>query len=162
MNKADKISFAFIAMPMDKDDHQLVDVLETIKSAAQKCGVVAERVDDTKSNERITDRILKSIDRAEYVIADLTKERPNVFFEAGYAEGRGKTPIYIAKQGTPTHFDTKDYPIIFFHNMKELREGLQKRLYALSAIQPSHNSETSERASRPLKNSEPPAMNPRN
>ena len=151
MNKADeketKPNFAFIAMPMDKDDKQLVDVLETIKNAAQKCGVMAERVDDTESNERITDRILKSIDCAEYVIADLTKEKPNVFFEAGYAEGCGKTPIYIAKQGTPIHFDTKDYPIIFFHNMKELREGLQKRLDALSAIKPSHNSETSEGAS---------------
>ena len=63
MNKADeketKPNFAFIAMPMDKDDHHLVDVLETIKYAAQLCGIRAERVDDTKSNERITDRILK-------------------------------------------------------------------------------------------------------
>lgn len=151
MKKADekeiKASFAFIAMPIDKDDHQLVDVLETIKDAARRCGIAAERVDDTESNERITDRILKSIDSADYVIVDLTNERPNVFFEAGYAQGRGKTPIYIARQGTPLHFDIKDYPIIMFRNLKELREGLQKRLDALSASRPSHNSATSEGAS---------------
>ena len=125
-------NYAFVAMPMDKDDHQLVDVLETIKDAAQKCGMVAERVDDTEFNERITDRILKSIDRAEYVIVDLTKERPNVFFEAGYAQGCGKIPIFVAREGTHLHFDIKDYPIIIFRNMKELKEGLVKRLIALS------------------------------
>ncbi len=156
MSKADKVgtkpSFAFIAMPMDKDDHRLVDVLETIKHAAQRFGIVAERVDDTESNERITDRMLRSINSADFVIADLSNERPNVFFEAGYAEGRGKTPIYIARRGTPLHFDTKDYPIIFFHNMKELREGLQRRFDALSAITPDHNTKTFESNNGTTKN----------
>lgn len=81
---------------------------------------MAERVDEVKSNDRITDRIIKSISKAEYVIVDLTKERPNVFFEAGFAHGLGKVPIYIARHGTPIHFDIKDYPIIVFRNMKEL------------------------------------------
>ncbi len=106
-----RANYAFIAMPMDKDDHQLVDVLETIKDAAQKCGIAAERVDDTEFNERITDRILQSIDRAEYVIVDLTKERPNVFFEAGYAQGRGKTPIYVAREGTVLHQGLPSYHV---------------------------------------------------
>src|SRR5438270_2587073 len=48
--------YAFVAMPIDKDDHQLVDVLEAIKDAAAKCSVIAERVDEVESNERITDR----------------------------------------------------------------------------------------------------------
>ncbi len=74
----------------------------------------AERIDEEQSNERITDRILESIRAAEHVIVDLTGERPNVFFEAGYAHGLGKLPIYIAKVGTTIHFDLKDYPIIFF------------------------------------------------
>jgi hypothetical protein len=72
--------YAFVAMPIDKNDHQLVDVLEAIKDAAAKCGVTAERVDEVESSERITDRILESITKAEFVIVDLTKERPNVFF----------------------------------------------------------------------------------
>ena len=63
---------------------------------------------------------------------DLTNERPNVFFEAGFAHGLGKTPIYVARHGTPIHFDIKDYPIITFRNMKELKEGISKRLIALT------------------------------
>jgi hypothetical protein len=125
-----KRGYAFVAMPIDKDDHNLVDVLETIKAGARECGVIAERIDDDERNERITDRMLEAIRKAEFVIVDLTNERPNVFYEAGYAHGLNKIPIYIARHGTKIHFDLHDYPIIFFHNMKELREGLAKRLRA--------------------------------
>ena len=131
-NKSVEIGYAFIAMAIDKDDHQLVDVLEAIKESAAECGIKAERVDEVETNERITDRILESIIKAEFVIVDLTKERPNVFWEAGFAHGQGKTPIYLARQGTTFHFDLKDYPIIEFRNMKELKEKLTKRLVALS------------------------------
>ena len=73
--------YAFVAMAMNRDDDQLVDVLEAIKEAAKDCSIAAERVDDVESNDRITDRILESIRRAEFVIVDLTHERPNVFYE---------------------------------------------------------------------------------
>jgi hypothetical protein len=62
--------YAFIAMPMDEDDLNLVDVLDAMKEAAARCGIHAERVDEPQSNERITDRILESIRKAEYVIAE--------------------------------------------------------------------------------------------
>ncbi len=124
--------FAFVAMPMDKDDHLLVDVLEAIKAGAKECGLTAERIDEEESNERITDRMLESIRNAEFVIADLTNGRPNVFYEAGYAHGIGKIPIYVARQGTQLHFDVKDYPVIMFRNMKELREGIARRLRAVA------------------------------
>jgi hypothetical protein len=131
-SKRVQLRYAFIAMPIDKDDHLLVDVLEAIKESASKCEIKAERVDEVETNDRITDRILESIVKAEFVIVDLTKERPNVFFEAGFAHGLGKTPIYLARHGTPIHFDLKDYPIIEFRNMKELKEKLTKRFLALS------------------------------
>jgi hypothetical protein len=124
--------YAFIAMPMDEDDPQLVDVLEAIQESASSCKIEAERVDEVETNDRITDRILESIAKAEFVIVDLTKERPNVFFEAGFAHGLGKIPIYLARQGTPIHFDLKDYPIIKFRNMRELKEKLAKRFLGLS------------------------------
>jgi hypothetical protein len=123
---------AFIAMPITPDDDQLVDVLEAIKTAAADCGITAERVDEVESSQRITDRILESINKAEFVIVDLTNERPNVFFEAGFAHGLGKLPIYVARAGTTIHFDIKDYPIITFRNMKQLKEGITKRLIALT------------------------------
>ena len=102
------------------------------RNSASSCKIKAERVDEVETNDRITERILASIRKAEFVIVDLTKERPNVFFEAGYAHGLGNIPIYLARHGTSIHFDLKDYPIIEFRSMKELKDKLTKRFVALS------------------------------
>ena len=125
-------NYAFIAMAIDENNPELEDILDAIKEGALRCGIQAERIDEDQSNERITDRILESIARAEFVIVDLTNSRPNVFYEAGYAHGIGKIPIYLAKEGTKLEFDLKDYPVIFFKNMKQLKDKLEARLRALS------------------------------
>jgi hypothetical protein len=130
--------YAFVVMPMDKNNHQLIDVLEAIKTGVKECSITAERIDDDERSERVTDRILEAIRKAEFVIVDLTNERPNVFFEAGYAHGLGKIPIYVAREGTHLHFDIKDYAVIIFRNMKELREGIARRLVALITKRTEH------------------------
>lgn len=124
--------YAFIVMPMTGGRHDFDDVHDAIKEAAARCGIQAERVDEPHSTDRITDRILESIRRAEYVIADLTDAKPNVYFEAGYAHALRKTPIYIAKAGTPLEFDLKDYPVIFFQGLRQLKDDLEKRLRGIA------------------------------
>ncbi len=126
-------NFAFVAMAMDPDTPELDDVLDAIRDGAARCGVVAERVDDDETNQPITARMLKAIEEAEYVIVDLTAERPNVYYEAGYAHGLGKIPIYAIRAGTPIHFDIKDYPIIAYKNMRSLKDALATRLRRLGA-----------------------------
>ncbi|MCX6897957.1 MAG: hypothetical protein NT105_04580 [Verrucomicrobia bacterium] len=126
-------NYAFIAMPMDENDHDLIDVLDAIKEGARRCGIQAERVDEPDSNERITDRIIESIQKAEFVIVDLTDQRPNVYWEAGFAHASGKTPVYIARHETKIEFDIKDYPVIFFKSLKQLKDDLEKRLRGISS-----------------------------
>jgi hypothetical protein len=123
--------YAFVAMPILSGDPENDDVLDAVKEAARRCGITAERVDEPASSERITDRILQSIRRAEFVIVDLTHSRQNVYYEAGYAHGFGKLPIYIAREGTKLEFDLKDYPVIFFRGMKQLKDDLERRLRGL-------------------------------
>ena len=94
-------NYAFVAMPMEANDKGLLDVLDTIKTAAKECGITAERIDDDNKNERITNRMLENIRTAEFMIVDLTHERPSVYYEAGYAERSGKAPIFVARKGTP-------------------------------------------------------------
>jgi hypothetical protein len=75
--------------------------------------------------------MLAAIESAEFVVADLTHPKPNVFYEAGFAQGLGKTPIYLARKGSVIPFDVKDYPIILYPNMRELRTQLAERLNAV-------------------------------
>lgn len=125
-------NYAFIIMPMTSGRHEFDDVHDAIKEAATRCGIQAERVDEPQSTDRITDRILESLRQAEYVIADLTEAKPNVYFEAGYAHALGKTPIYIARAGTTLEFDLKDYPVIFFTSLRELKDALEKKLRGIN------------------------------
>jgi hypothetical protein len=127
---------AFIAMAMDPQDPQLEDVLDAIKEGSERCGVAAERIDEAVSNEPITGRMLKLIEEAEFVVVDLTNARPNVYYEAGYAQGLGKTPVYIARKGTEIPFDVRDYPVILYPNMRELKILLVERLSAVRAGRP--------------------------
>lgn len=128
--KEDK-GFVFIAMPMSAEDPILEDVHHTIKAVALSVGLIAERVDEQITTERITDRVLESLHRAGFVIADLTYNKPNIYYEAGYAHALGKVPIYIAREGTTIEFDLKDYPVIFFCNMSKLKAELVRRLSGL-------------------------------
>jgi hypothetical protein len=127
------IGYAFIAMAMDPNDPSLEDVLDAIKDGASKCDITAERIDEASSNEPITVRMLTAIETAEFVVVDLTNARPNVYYEAGYAQGLGKTPIYLARKGTDIPFDVKDYPVIFYPNMRDLKTSLAERLAAVRA-----------------------------
>jgi hypothetical protein len=68
---------------------------------------------------------------SKYLICDISKERPNVYYELGYAHGIGKEVILIAKHGTTMHFDIKDYNTIFYRNITELEDGLTKRISAI-------------------------------
>jgi hypothetical protein len=123
--------YAFVAMAMSPNDPTLEDILDAIKEGASRCGIKAERIDESLSNEPITQRMLLSIQAAEYVIAELTTASTNVFYEAGYAHGLGKIPIYVARVGANIPFDVKDYPVIYYPNMRELKSLLAERLQAV-------------------------------
>jgi len=125
--------YAFVAMSMNPEDKSLDDTLDAIKEIANDLGIHAERVDEQQENTPITDRILESIRRAEFVIVDLTDARPNVYYEAGYAQGLGKLPVYVAKSGSAVQFDLKNYPVIFWANYRELKAKLAERLKAVAA-----------------------------
>ena len=83
---------------------------DAVAAAARAVGLRAERVKDVKGDYRIAEKILAMIRRARLIVADLTDERPNVYFEEklGYARGLGKTIVTVLRSGTTPHFDVYD------------------------------------------------------
>jgi hypothetical protein len=110
------------------DRPELVDAYETFKAVAETLGYECERVTHETAGERILPDILERIRRAAFTIVDLTELRPNVFYELGYADGRGKKVIVTAKDGTELPFDVKDIPTIFWSGQTQLRKDLEKRI----------------------------------
>lgn len=127
---------AFVLMNMDPADPALIDVLSTIKRVCAAFGVKAFRIDDVEHQERITDRVLEMIRAAELLIADLSGERPNVYYEIGFAHAIGKRPILYRKAGTRLHFDLSVHNVPEYANVTDLAGRLSKRLEAVLGRSP--------------------------
>lgn len=123
----------FILMPMSEDT-ELDKTYKIIKDECKKVDINAIRVDEVHSSAKVDEEVLEHIDDSEYIIVDLTKERPNVYYELGYAHGLGKrfeNIILIAKNGTPLHFDIRNMSTMFYKDHNHLRKKLKNRLKAI-------------------------------
>lgn len=125
--------FIFIVMPMMEDTDQstkdkIWSTYITIKNAALSAGYRAERSDRIIGNSSIDGKIYESIEKAEVIIADLSYERPNCYFELGYARALGKDLIIISSKGTKIHFDLEHYDRIEFTSGQELNKELEVKL----------------------------------
>ena len=117
-----KLVFVIISFTPDMEP-----VFEGIQAAGEELGLRVERVKDMPGDYRITEKVLEMIEDALLVVADLTHERPNVYFEIGYARGIGKTIITAAREGTTLHFDVKDWTCTFYNDSRTLERYLRKR-----------------------------------
>ena len=100
------------------------DVRRSIENACGKHGFIARRVDDENDLRRIVPEIIHGIRCCAFVIADVTEERPNVYWEVGLATGMDKDVLVVAKKGTQLPFDINDIPVIFWESFSDFEEEL--------------------------------------
>jgi hypothetical protein len=123
----------FIIMPIS-DDPDLESVYHIIKNECQQFDIKATRIDEIQSSDMITKEIIHELKESDYLIVDLSNERPNVYYELGYAHGYGKNLkkiVLMAKKGTKLHFDIRNMRTIIYRNPKHLRMELRKRLKSI-------------------------------
>jgi hypothetical protein len=118
-------NLVFVVMSFSPD---MEPIFEGIAAAAASVSLEAKRVKDVSGDYRITDKIMEMILTSRFVVVDLSHERPNVYFELGYARASGKTVITIARQGTEIHFDVKDWTYIPYVDSRTLERDLRERL----------------------------------
>jgi hypothetical protein len=83
-------------------------------------------VDQSVFAGSIVDRIMDGIQNAQFVVADLTLEKPNVYLEVGYAWGMNKPVILVAREGQRLHFDLSHHKCLFYKTIGKLAESLEQ------------------------------------
>lgn len=125
---------AFIIMRMDKAYIQGPEICRTIKEVCKSFGIKAVRADDVEHSDKITDLILERIKSSEYLIADLSGERPNVYYEVGYAHAINRYPILYRATGTILHFDLSIHNVPEYETIDDLKRQLTNRFSAIKQI----------------------------
>mgnify|MGYP003586932137 CR=1 FL=1 len=119
--------FAFVLMPFDKafDDIYKLGIKET----ASALEILAERVDEQIFSEGILERIYRQIELADVVVADMTGQNPNVFYEVGYAHAKGKLCILLTQRAEDIPFDLKHHRhIVYGSSIGQLRTQLAEEM----------------------------------
>ncbi|MBC2771210.1 nucleoside 2-deoxyribosyltransferase [Pusillimonas minor] len=123
----DKRPFVFVLMPFH---HDFQDIYKLgIKQTAEELGLRAERVDEQLYEEPMLERIYQQIKAADIIIADMTKQNPNVFYEVGYAHAKGKRCILLTQNASDIPFDLKQHRhIVYAGSITNLKEALVTNL----------------------------------
>jgi nucleoside 2-deoxyribosyltransferase len=124
----------FVAMAFRED---LIEACnKAIKPACEICGFNARLISDTHHNNGITDEIMVEIKRSKFVIVDFTYNNNGAYYEAGYAQGLGRTIIRCCKKewfdnpgdDKGLHFDVRHYNTILWENHDDLYEKLKNNI----------------------------------
>lgn len=90
---------------------------------------MAERVDEQIFQEGILDRIYRQIESADIIIADMSGQNPNVFYEVGYAHAKEKLCVLMTKDANDIPFDLKHHRhIVYGESIQGLRNSIADEL----------------------------------
>lgn len=124
--------FCFVAMAFTNEMDEIYK--GAIEPAIINCGFEPYIVNkiNVESDKTINDAILAGIKKARFTIADFTGHRGGVYFEAGYALGRGQNVIYTCKEDemSKAHFDVRNYQHIVWTDTVDLKKKLIDKIEA--------------------------------
>jgi hypothetical protein len=123
-------SLVFVIMPFADDFN---NIYQTIKTAAQKISLKCVRVDEEIYSGSVMGRIAENITKAGIIIADLSNQNPNVYYELGLAHSQNKRVVMITQNIHEVKFDLKHLRILKYdkNNLIKLEEDLKKELQAI-------------------------------
>ena len=87
---------------------------EVIVPVCSELGLNAQRADEFRYPGVILQDIIGGLIQSTVVIAEISPENPNVFYELGYAHAIGKPTILLARKGTDLPFDVSGFRVIFY------------------------------------------------
>lgn len=123
----------YVIMPVGSDKLFMEKRL-IIQSEARKAGFTPyfplDQQPDIPLDLNLT---IKDLRDSQFVLADLSLERPSCYFELGLAQALGKPTLLVAEQGTPIHQAYGRNQIRFYADLEEYRRVISETLARTAA-----------------------------
>lgn len=135
---ADETLRCFVLMPFSERFDPLLEIIqEVLCDPRWEC----HRADDQWSSRLVHPSIIAGIREADFIVADITGNNANVYYEVGVAQALSKEVLLLTQDIRKTKFDLKafhlhQYDLSSENNKRELKTKLQKasdRVERLSA-----------------------------
>lgn len=118
---------AFIVMQFTEEYNHLYT--EVIKPVVEEFGFDCERADEAHTTNPILQDIIQSIRESSVIIADITPNNPNVFYEVGYAHATNKPTILLCdRKRERLPFDISGFRTLFYDNTIAGKNAVEKSL----------------------------------
>lgn len=138
----------FIVCPIGQEGSETRKRSDTLlnfilKPVCNECDFEVIRVDESNTGDSITKNIIEHLMYDDLVIADLSEQNPNAFYELGYRTALGKPTIQIKSKGEPLPFDvssiqTFDYDITDIPDTETFKQRIKKTIESFD-FDPSRN-----------------------
>ena len=124
---------------MSFDEHSGPVYSDFLKPVLEGAGFEVNRADDFESQQNILQDILRGITTSDLIIADLTGNNPNVFYELGLAHAL-RIPVILATESIEeVPFDLRSYRVLEysrdFNRIGEARDRLSRYATAFLAAE---------------------------
>lgn len=117
---------AFKSPYMDVYTDHVKPILET------EYNIIIERADEIFNTGSIIETIQKRIINSDFIIADVSVQNPNVYYEVGFAHALKKNIVFITHDIEKVPFDIRDHRCIIYDyspkGVKLLEEHLRKAI----------------------------------
>ena len=128
INIQSNLATVFSIMKFEKDFDELYS--DVIVPKCKQFGYRSVRADECYTTTAIIQDIIKEISDASVIIADVTMDNPNVFYELGYAHALKKPTILLAdvdkREKLP--FDISGQRVVFYNNSIGGKKDIEKKL----------------------------------
>jgi hypothetical protein len=101
----------FVVMQFTEPFNELYS--DVIVPVVKKAGFKVVRADETYGPGIIIADIVQQISSASAIIADITPNNPNVYWEVGYAHALAKPTVLIAERETKLPFDVSPFRTLY-------------------------------------------------
>jgi hypothetical protein len=102
-----------------------------IQSPIHALGLLCERIEQDTLTDDLLDQARQRIETASVVVADVTGGNPNVYLQIGYAWGKSRPVVLLAREGETPRFETKTAPLLNYRRIKDVEERLAAALAAM-------------------------------